>query len=244
MKKNVMMRVASLMLVMVLVTSSVISGTFAKYVTSGSASAEARVAKWGVEFRTNSVDLFKPEYNYKAVPTGVSATYSVESTVDVVAPGTSGTGYNFTTAHPMGNPEVSYAVTFDVKDGAETVSLTKGSDTYYPIEYKLVLGNIIVAENNNDFNAVMGALENCQYMFDVDNTQYYISVDGGANWSAYPGIPSLDLSWNWDFEQGKDTEDTALGNLAAGYNLAQVGDYTAANLEVAFDITATATQID
>ena len=48
MKKNKMMRLASSLLVAVLLTSSVISGTFAKYVTSDGASDSARVAKFGV----------------------------------------------------------------------------------------------------------------------------------------------------------------------------------------------------
>ena len=48
---------------------------------------------------------------------------------------------------------------------------------------------------------VIDALENCQYMFDVDYKQYYISIDGGENWTAYAGIPTLDLSWSWAFEQ-------------------------------------------
>ena len=64
MKKNVMMRVASIMLVLVLMTSSVISGTFAKYVTDVTTDDSARVARWGVEFVTNS-DLFATQYDIK-----------------------------------------------------------------------------------------------------------------------------------------------------------------------------------
>ena len=47
MKKNRMMRLASVLLVCVLLTTSVISGTFAKYVTSVESTDEARVANWG-----------------------------------------------------------------------------------------------------------------------------------------------------------------------------------------------------
>ena len=49
MKKNRMMRLASILLVLVLMTTSVISGTFAKYTTSGNAYDQARVAYWGFE---------------------------------------------------------------------------------------------------------------------------------------------------------------------------------------------------
>ena len=49
MKKNVMMRVAAMLLVCVLASTCGISGTFAKYVTSTSSQDAARVAKWGFE---------------------------------------------------------------------------------------------------------------------------------------------------------------------------------------------------
>ncbi|MCH5183115.1 MAG: hypothetical protein J1E00_02985 [Oscillospiraceae bacterium] len=48
MKKNKMMRIASVLLIAVLLSTCVISGTFAKYVTTGETSDHARVAKFGV----------------------------------------------------------------------------------------------------------------------------------------------------------------------------------------------------
>ena len=47
MKKNRMMRLAAFLLVCVLLTTSVISGTYAKYVSTTTDSDSARVAKWG-----------------------------------------------------------------------------------------------------------------------------------------------------------------------------------------------------
>ena len=49
MKKNVMMRLASFLLVAVLISTSAISGTYAKYVTTAEGKETARVAKWGVQ---------------------------------------------------------------------------------------------------------------------------------------------------------------------------------------------------
>ena len=60
-KKNWTMRAAVLMLVLVLITSCFVGGTFAKYVTSGSGTDSARVAKFGVTV-TASGDLFAKEY--------------------------------------------------------------------------------------------------------------------------------------------------------------------------------------
>ena len=50
MKKNVMMRVASALLVAVLMTTCAISGTFAKYTSSKTDSDSARVAVWGLGY--------------------------------------------------------------------------------------------------------------------------------------------------------------------------------------------------
>ena len=59
MKKNRIMRLASILLVCVLLTTSVISGTFAKYTTSQDASDSARVAHWGFNAAADfDLDLF------------------------------------------------------------------------------------------------------------------------------------------------------------------------------------------
>ena len=247
MKKNVMMRVASIMLVLVLMSSSVISGTFAKYVTATTTNDSARVARWGVEFVTES-DLFATEYKYDVTQNGVAGIYSVESKAggNVVAPGTKGEGYNFYTT---GDPEVSYKVTFDVEDAsAETIYL----DNYFPVVFELTIGGVAHATGDGSIGALISAIEECCYMYDVDEEKYYISGNGGVNWVEYTGVgaPELDLTWYWLFEQGKDVEDTTLGYIAYGKTVeeakaltsyAGTGDY---NLEIAFTVTATATQID
>ena len=56
MRKNKMMRLSALLLVAVLLSLSVIGGTWAKYVTTSSALEETvTVAKWGVEI-TSTLD--------------------------------------------------------------------------------------------------------------------------------------------------------------------------------------------
>ena len=61
MKKNSTMRIAALLLVLTLMTSCFVGGTFAKYTTSGHISDTARVAKWGVTI-TTSGSIFKNQY--------------------------------------------------------------------------------------------------------------------------------------------------------------------------------------
>ena len=54
MKKNSkLMRASFVLLVLTLITSCFVGGTFAKYVSEGEGTDSARVAKWGVEVTVN-----------------------------------------------------------------------------------------------------------------------------------------------------------------------------------------------
>lgn len=115
MKKNRMMRLASVLLVLTLLTTSVISGTFAKYTTQDSASDTARVAKWGVELQVVG-NLYGDSYGAedKIVlddDTGVTV-QSVNRSDDIVAPGTKNDeGFTFSL---KGQPEVDGEVTTEM----------------------------------------------------------------------------------------------------------------------------------
>ena len=95
MKKNVMMRLACFLLVAVLISTSAISGTYAKYVTQGSASDTARVAKFGVKV-TGTSEIFSDSYKDEATDYTVNektAEITVQADTEgtnVVAPGTQG----------------------------------------------------------------------------------------------------------------------------------------------------------
>lgn len=60
MKKNVMMRLSALLLVAVLLTTCVISGTFAKYTSTVSGNDTAKVAKWAWEYNGGSLQASSP----------------------------------------------------------------------------------------------------------------------------------------------------------------------------------------
>ncbi len=133
MKKNKMMRIASVLMVAALLTTCAISGTFAKYVTSDSAKDSARVAKWGVTILASG-SLFEETYKKATDNTANTvddverATLSVVSNTvvsntkvaltgndDVVAPGTKNTeGMTWTFT---GTPEVDGKIAFDIKAG-------------------------------------------------------------------------------------------------------------------------------
>ena len=119
MKKNVMMRLASFLLVAVLISTSAISGTYAKYVTQDSGADQARVAKWGISLQVVG-DLFGVSYKNGIVPTAVdeddairvqASDYATKGS-NVVAPGTlnaEGMSFGLT-----GTPEVDYQITAEI----------------------------------------------------------------------------------------------------------------------------------
>lgn len=253
MKKNVMMRIASILLVCVLATTCGISGTFAKYVTSETAGDTARVAKWGVFFDLEGGPLFSTQYKTDDKANYATMDLSVQSNENVVAPGTSGELVKFRTT---GTPEVSYVVTFEVDattlktiftnkyvtyDAYRNPTATDITGGYYPIVFTLDLNG--TKTTYTDIQKLAQAINEYTYYFNVDDGMYYV------NGAAQATIPTLTLNWEWDFDNSGlgtyDVYDTTLGNLMAdvpGVKTA-VGDGNY-NLKIVIDITATATQID
>ena len=83
MKKNNAMRLASVLLVLTLLTTCVISGTFAKYTTSTTGGDKARVAYWGFgQAAAATIDLFDGQY------ANVTSSGEVDGFSNVFAPGT------------------------------------------------------------------------------------------------------------------------------------------------------------
>ncbi len=248
--KNKMMRIASVLLVATLLSTCVISGTFAKYVTSGSASDSARVAKWGVRFDIDS-DMFLTEYEYDDTTGGFTTDYSVQSTEKVVAPGTSGDAYSFTTT---GTPEVSYIVSFaKTADSTWKTIYTDGNglgdDTkeYYPVKFTITF-DAYTNSGFTDVDDLADALAYYKYYYSVDEETYYVSNDGGDTWTeaTATGAPSMNISWEWVYSVDAltDTYDTFLGDVAAGVTDGYTTTGLTISTDISIDITATATQID
>ena len=99
MRKNKMMRLASALLVAVLLTTCAISGTFAKYVTEAYGTDQARVAKWGFEKTSLTLDLFDQSYDGTVVSNGSD---------NVIAPGTTKTCTIELIPNTQAAPEVKY----------------------------------------------------------------------------------------------------------------------------------------
>ena len=238
-KKNWMLRAAVLMLALVLITSCFVGGTFAKYVTSGDAGDNARVAKWGVSITAHDTgDVFAKEYDAIA---GQDNTVIAGGEYKVIAPGTKRDNAALVTL--SGKPEVSVKVTYN----AEHFSLTGNwigdeNNTFYcPLIIKVTgkVGDAVKTETINCVEktsaaevetAVKNAVAACSATYGPNTDLSTVAGDG------------LKISWEWPFEgtanQGQtDAKDTYLGNQAA----------TATGLDIPaihVPVTATVTQID
>ena len=135
MKKNKMMRIASVLLVAVLISTCAISGTFAKYVTKTEGTDKARVAKWGILLTLDADELFAPEYeadddSYEGTGDWEGITVKADNEDNLVAPGTE--MKDGIVATVKGTPEVAtrYALIIDTNK-VKDVILPAGTYTDY-----------------------------------------------------------------------------------------------------------------
>lgn len=201
MKKSKVMRIAALLMVAVLLTTCAISGTFAKYVTTGTSAAQtARVAKWGVEITAGSGAAFATTYATDDTATYDGPNSVVSSTEDlVVAPGTEGSVASLLTI--AGTPEVATKI-----DYTGTLTLN-GFDSYFPI---------IITVGSTEIKGTAAA---CVTAFaaaiDALDAVYAPNTDLAA--------VAPTISWEWPFETtGNDAADTALGDAAAAGSAATI----------------------
>ncbi len=189
MKKNTMMRVASALLVAVLLTTCAISGTFAKYVTEKDAADSARVAKWGVTITAAGDDAFATEYeNDESVVT-------VQSTAKVIAPGTDGDLGGLTIA---GKSEVMVDV-----EATATLTLTGWEvegDEYCPLIFTVGTTDYqIDGTTITDIDGLVAAVE------DAFEALTEAAIEPGTEFNK-----AVSVSWAWPFSVDDD-KDTALG---------------------------------
>ena len=223
MKKNKMMRLASTLLVLTLLTTCAISGTFAKYVTKSEGSDSARVAKWGFEATNSSVvldNLFASAYDS-----------TVKSTTDVIAPGTKNqVSFSFaydTTSNNVATPEVAY--TFEVSTTGSTCdqSIQDNTSIVWSLDGALASAD---GKTAGSWDALLAAIEaldgnktNNQYDANTLPESFYGSTTEGAK--------THTVGWEWKFDNNNDTTDTTMGNADS---LAKVE----------LHISITATQVD
>ena len=125
MKKNKMMRIAAVLLVVTLISTCAISGTFAKYVTKAEGEDSARVAKWGIVLTLDPGEAFATEY--ETTDTEGYEGLAVKAEDKVVAPGTdSEEAGGDIVATVKGTPEVATRYTLHI-EGLEDIVLPAGT---------------------------------------------------------------------------------------------------------------------
>ena len=233
MKKNRMMRVASALLVAVLLTTCVISGTFAKYVTTEGGSDFARVAKWGVTVEAESFDMFTTDYKTDDTTATFTGDYSVSSEGtanrdDVMAPGTKGTFADFAIT---GTPEVAVEVAVKATVSVSGNWLVDG-DFYCPIV--ITVGTEAISGLDYDSADAFAAAINDKL---EDKTAQYAP---NKDLSTIGDDTNLNLAWAWAFEGATGTKnnqsdklDTVLGDRAV-----------AEDLKIDIKVVVSVTQID
>ena len=227
MKKNRMMRVASALMVAVLLSTCAISGTFAKYITEKESTDTARVAKFGVDLAVTVDGAFATEYDADTTANdehgvAIAKTVVASSTDEdnLVAPGTKGD--LMASATIQGTPEVAV----NVKQEA-TLVLTNWAveGTYYcPL--------VITVDGDNFYG--MDYTSAAEFIAAVE-----AALDSDVNYEPNTDLTEThSVTWAWAFEgtDGKQTDelDTALGDYAA-----KTGDIT-----ISFTYKVTVTQID
>lgn len=193
------MRAASGLLVAVLLTTCVISGTFAKYTTSAEGTDSARVAKWGFQ-DTSSITLnglFNNVYDE-----------TVKSNTDVIAPGTKGEAkFKFNYTDTTTKPEVDYKFTVST-EGSDCAKDIQDNDN---IQWKLDTGKW------GTWTELKKSIEDL-----AGTTSKTTTYKAGNLPEQFNGTTEHTVAWQWVFDKDavdtkgdKDTDDTKLGNKEA-----------------------------
>lgn len=239
MKKNVMLKIASVLMIAVLLTTCAISSTFAKYTTTGATfKDEAVVAKWGVQIIAETEGLFADTYALDNA--AGSVTNAVKADVNVVAPGTTASANALYTV--TGTPEVAIEVirNFDIKLEGWYID---GTTEYCPL---------IITVNGVDYYVGKAAVDGVNEAINsVDDLKKAVKVavlgaDVTTKTEYFEPNKNLgeiaclaDISWRWDFDKDtqltvknqSDENDTKLGNWALDVSA------TAPSVEISFSMT-------
>ena len=221
MKKNRMMRLASLLLVCVLLTTSVISGTFAKYTTNKTGSDTARVAHWGVTITPNGT-MFEKVYGKDDASYTLGAnTVETSDEWKLVAPGTTD---SLTEIVLQGSPEVATRVTYDATVNLDGWKLSDGTTEYCPV-YFTIEGKTYGIDADCGMTCDVKATSVADLATKVEEAIEACKKDYAPNTDLYAmngDYPSV--TWEWPFytDDDHDVKDTDLGDKAAAGNHAVV----------------------
>ena len=188
MKNNKIMRCASALLVVALLSTCAISGTFAKYVTSTTGGDNARVAYWGFDQpSTIELDLFDAEYD---------GTVKSQNGDNVVAPGASKSTavafhYKDNTGKNITAPEVDYKFTVDVETYGSTIDLDSNKSFKWTLERYEGL-----VEEYNTLDELVNAVERLSGA--ASGTTSYEAGTLPSEFN-HNDDNSIKIGWKWDY---------------------------------------------
>lgn len=204
MKNNKMMRAASGLMIAALLTTGMISGTFAKYTTQDELNDSARVAKWGVNLGISG-NLYGEAYAAADNNTIIANTANgatVKSSADgtkVVAPGTknANSGLHITL---NGKPEVSTKVYGTVK--TQNIYLANGTygvmvEANHVTAEDFAAGKKYYSKSGESYTETNSYATGTTYFtledeVTIDNTYYPVVYKGAGVTSGTTGADSLD----------------------------------------------------
>ena len=231
-KKNHVLRLMSIVLLFTLVSTCLLGGTLAKYVSEVSGTATARVAEWGFTGMENSVDVFKTAY---AGTLGTSSTVAASNGDLLVAPGTTGAfGFTFLSGKSEVATKITFAVT-ETNTGDIPIVYQYGSDYY---SNKFAKGNAYLKEpNGSTFTTVTIAGDLDDMAIAMAGT--YAIVPPNVD---YNTLATGSIKWFWAFEQdatdntgsdisGRDAADTALGRKSPADTVTLIVKLTATQVD-------------
>lgn len=185
MKKNAFLRLASVLLIVTLLSTCVISGTFAKYTSQAKGDKSIQVAAWSITVNGSQIAVKSDATQKPTLPFDLFAT--VLDTKDgneeedvlkgKIAPGTKG-AFTMTVANLS---EVNAHITFDMSGSATRP---------VPLQFTAKVGNGQFGAMTTDMAKLAGYMETDLAM--------------GAS-------TEITVQWEWPFERGADASDTDIG---------------------------------
>ena len=220
--------------------------TLSKYVTSGSKTGTAQVAKWGYTVELDGNNLFGKNYKFDGVVSKTTAdsdglTVKASGDHSVIAPGTTGS----LTFKIKGKAEVRALIAMGITPEADIILKMKKASgeeiEYKPVKWTLKKNKVVVP------TAESTSLEAVAHTFHSDPT-----LDVKAPGFELPET-TYELIWAWAFE-GTETFsgvtsnelDTILGRCANDNSYVAYGDWTITEVctEIKFDIDAQVSQFN
>jgi hypothetical protein len=184
--KKIIMRVVAALLVLVIITTCFLSSVYAKYVTGDSFEMNLSFKKMGVTVVASANDV-KTDYVLTS-----DGSYLVDSTVNVLAPGTKGVlvAFEVSSSSSEVNFGLDFKGTLNIGDGYRASSGVIRDADGYPVEYFPIIlccyrSDITTAANGTKTYRRNFLSSYCVQRVDKDGTQHaYFGTDSWSDMDA------------------------------------------------------------